>query len=175
MLLTLAVILVVAKLGGHLAQRVGQPAVLGELVGGVVLGNLGLAGWAADPSIAMLAELGVLLLLFEVGLESTVGDMLKVGVTALIVAVTGVLLPFALGWGAGHLLLPGHSVYVHVFLGAALSATSVGITARVLQDLGRSKSDEARVILGAAVIDDVLGLVIPTEVADSAAPRNTWT
>lgn len=160
MLLTLAVILVVAKLGGDLATRVGQPAVLGELVVGVVLGNVGLRHWAGDPSLMLLAELGVILLLFEVGLESTVGDMLKVGVTALIVALTGVMVPFGLGWAAGHFLLPDHSIYMHTFLGATLAATSVGITARVLQDLGRGKSAEARVILGAAVIDDVLGLVM---------------
>ena|GEM_PF-6824680 len=86
--------------------------------------------------------------------------MLKVGPSSLLVATLGVAAPFALGWGVGAWLLPGESVYVHAFLGATLCATSVGITARVLQDLGRSKGDEARVILGAAVIDDVLGLVV---------------
>jgi Kef-type K+ transport system membrane component KefB len=169
--LALAVILAAAKLGGDLAVRVGQPAVLGELVMGVVLGNLGLAGipWLeplrGDATIAMLAELGVLILLFQVGLEGTVRDMLKVGLPSLLVAVLGVVTPFALGWGVGVLLLPGASGYVHAFLGATLTATSVGITARVLQDLGRSRSPEARVILGAAVIDDVLGLVILAVVA----------
>jgi Kef-type K+ transport system membrane component KefB len=102
----------------------------------------------------------VIILLFEVGLESTVRDMLKVGLPSLLVALLGVAAPFALGWGVGAVLLPDRSVYVHAFLGAILTATSVGITARVLQDLGRSQSAEARVILGAAVIDDVLGLVI---------------
>lgn len=169
--LALAVILTVAKLGGHLAVKVGQPAVLGELVAGVVLGSLDLAGvgWsgsmATDPAIDTLARLGVVILLFEVGLESTVHDMLKVGLPSLLVAVLGVTVPFALGWGVGALLLPGRSAYVHAFLGATLTATSVGITARVLQDLGRSKTAEARVILGAAVIDDVLGLIILAVVA----------
>ena len=164
--LALAVILTAAKLGGHLAVRIGQPAVLGELVMGVVLGNLALAGvaWfepiAQDEMIGILAELGVLILLFEVGLEATVRDMLRVGLPALLVAVLGVVTPFALGWGVGALLLPEASPYVHAFLGATLCATSVGITARVLQDIGRSQSAEARVILGAAVIDDVLGLII---------------
>lgn len=164
--LALTVILVAAKLGGDLAVRVGQPAVLGELLAGVVLGNLRLVGLdgvgfiATSPSVDLLAQLGVLLLLFEVGLESTVGQMLRVGPSALVVAVVGVVVPFALGFGVGEVLLPEASSAAHAFLGATLSATSVGITARVLQDLGRSQTREARVILGAAVIDDVLGLVI---------------
>jgi len=165
-ILALAVILVAAKLGGDLATRIGQPAVLGELVVGVLLGNAGLVGivWfgfiRADATIDVLSRLGVLILLFEVGLESTVRDMMKVGLPSLLVAVLGVVTPFALGWGVGALLLPDHSAYVHAFLGATLTATSVGITARVLQDLGRSTTAEAKIILGAAVIDDVLGLVI---------------
>ena len=169
--LALAAVLAGAKLGGHLAVRVGQPAVLGELVVGVVLGNLDLAGvsWfrslTADASLAVLAQLGVLILLFEVGLESTVREMLKVGASATLVAVLGVVTPFALGWGVGALLLPNHSAYAHAFLGATLTATSVGITARVLKDLGKGKLAEARIILGAAVIDDVLGLVILAVVA----------
>jgi Kef-type K+ transport system membrane component KefB len=171
LVLALAAILAGAKLGGDVAVRLGQPAVLGELVVGVLLGNLDLAGFGwfrsltADSSINMLAQLGVLLLLFEVGLESTVREMLKVGAVALLVAVLGVVTPFALGWGVGALLLPGHSAYAHAFLGATLTATSVGITARVLKDLGKSRLAEARIILGAAVIDDVLGLVILAVVA----------
>jgi Kef-type K+ transport system membrane component KefB len=164
--LWLLVILLAAKLGGDLAVRVGQPAVLGELVIGVVLGNLALLGFQglepikSDVFVDMLARLGVLILLFEVGLESTIRQMLAVGWSALAVAVLGVAVPFALGWGVGAWLLPDQGPYVHAFLGATLSATSVGITARVLKDLGRSQSAEARVILGGAVIDDVLGLVI---------------
>jgi Kef-type K+ transport system membrane component KefB len=164
--LLLVVILLVAKLGGDLATRVGQPAVLGELIGGMLLGNLGLIGihalepLATDSSIDMLAQLGVLVLLFQVGLESTVSQMLKVGISSLIVATVGVVTPFALGWAVSAWLLPAASSYVHVFLGATLCATSVGITARVLQDLKASHTDEARIILGAAVIDDVLGLIV---------------
>ena len=164
--LHLAVILIAAKLGGHLAVRLGQPAVLGELVFGVLLGNATLVGvdvfepMKASEPIALLASLGVLILLFEVGLESTIAQMLSVGWTSLLVAVLGVVTPFALGWGVGAWLLPDHSVYVHVFLGATLCATSVGITARVLRDLNQSQSPEARIILGAAVIDDVLGLIV---------------
>ncbi len=162
----LMVVLVVAKLGGELAIRVGQPAVLGELLGGVLVGNLPLVGirglefLQADSSLDLLAGLGVLILLFEVGLESTVGQMLKVGFPSFLVATLGVITPFALGWGVGAWLLPEQSHYVHIFLGATLTATSVGITARVLKDLGRSQSQEARIILGAAVIDDVLGLMV---------------
>src|SRR6266550_213651 len=169
--LALAVILAAAKLGGDVAERVGQPAVLGELVIGVLVGNLSLVGIDSlqfitdNATIGVLAQLGAVILLFEVGLESTVRDMLQVGVRSLIVAVLGVVTPWALGWWVGALLLPGHSVYVHAFLGAALTATSVGITARVLKDLGRSQSPEARIILGAAVIDDVLGLVVLAAVA----------
>jgi Kef-type K+ transport system membrane component KefB len=166
MVLGLAVILIAAKLGGELASRFGQPAVLGELVVGVVLGNLtpfGITVFEAlkhDASIDMLARLGVIILLFEVGLESTVAQMMSVGLSSFVVATVGVIVPFGLGWLASAWLLPHASHYVHMFLGAALTATSVGITARVLKDLGASQTDEARIILGAAVIDDVMGLVV---------------
>ena len=177
--LGLAIILAAAKLAGDLAARVGQPAVLGELAAGILLGSLDLTGlgWFSalehNSTIQILASLGVIILLFEVGLESTVRDMLKVGVPSLVVAVLGVVAPFALGWGVGWVLLPDRSVYVHVFLGAMLTATSVGVTARVLQDLGKSQSPEARIILGAAVIDDVLGLVILAVVGSVIAAVNS--
>lgn len=173
--LWLAIVLLAALVGGDLAARVGQPAVLGELLVGVLLGNLSLAGitWLeplrTDASIDLFARLGVLLLLFEVGLESTVSQMLNVGLSAALVAMLGVAAPFALGWGVGLWLLPEAGPYVHAFLGATLAATSVGITARVLKDLGQSQSGEARVILGAAVVDDVLGLVILAVVTGSIA------
>ncbi len=176
--LGLVVVLTAAKLGGDLAIRIGQPAVLGELLVGMLLGNLG--GWGpawvgalpADPHLDMLARLGVLILLFEVGLESTVAQMLRVGWSSLAVALLGVAAPFALGWGVGAWLVPEAGIYTHVFLGAMLTATSVGITARVLKDLGSSQSPEARVILGAAVIDDVLGLVILAAVAGVIGAAN---
>jgi Kef-type K+ transport system membrane component KefB len=176
--LWLVIILLAAKAGGDLATRLGQPAVLGELLLGVVLGYLTLAGFSGlepvkdDPFIDMFARVGVLVLLFEVGLESTVGQMLSVGWSSLLVATLGVAAPLALGWGVGAWLLPEQSGYVHAFLGATLSATSVGITARVLKDLGRSQSNEARTILGAAVIDDVLGLVILAVVTGAIAAAN---
>ena len=171
----LAVILAAAKLAGHLAVRNGQPAVLGELLAGIALGNLDWAGvgWFAgiesNATVDALAGIGVLILLFEVGLESTVRDMLKVGCPSLFVALVGVVAPFALGWVVGASVLSERGPYVHAFLGATLTATSIGITARVLQDLGRSRSAEARVVLGAAVIDDILGLVILTAVSGAIA------
>jgi Kef-type K+ transport system membrane component KefB len=178
LMLALAVILTAAKLGGHLASRAKQPPVLGELIAGVVLGNLVLAGVPAlgdirtNPAIDILARLGVILLLFQVGLEATVAQMMKVGLSALLVATLGVVGPFVLGWAVGAWLLPAAGLYVHIFLGATLTATSVGITARVLKDLNRSHTDEARIILGAAVIDDVQGLVILAVVTSVIANAN---
>jgi Kef-type K+ transport system membrane component KefB len=165
-LYALIIILLAAKLGGDLMERWGQPAVLGELIFGVFLGNAYLLGipWfemlKGHEAVTVMAEIGVIILLFEVGLESSVSDMLKVGVSSLLVAVLGIVAPFFLGWAVAAWFLPGDPVYVHVFIGATLTATSVGITARVLKDMGRLQQKESRIILGAAVIDDILGLVI---------------
>ncbi len=165
-ILALAIILVAAKLGGDLATRIKQPAVLGELLVGVVLGNVSLLGLtvfepiASNAFIDMFSRVGVIILLFEVGLESTVNQMMKVGGSALLVACIGVVVPFVLGYFVTRALLPASSPYVALFIGATLTATSVGITARVLKDLEKSQTQEARIVLGAAVIDDVLGLVI---------------
>ena len=170
-LLSVAVILVVAKLGGELLARLGQPAVLGELAGGILLGSLSLFGVAwverlrADAVVAALAEIGVIILLFEVGLESNVREMMSVGWSALLVSTLGVLATFALGYGASSLFLRDAPALAHVFVAATLCATSVGITARVLRDLGRLKTREASVILGAAVIDDVMSLLVLSVVA----------
>jgi Kef-type K+ transport system membrane component KefB len=180
--LALAVVLLAAKLGAEAAVRLGQPAVLGELIAGLVLGNLDLVGVGllegigADPAVDLLARLGVILLLFQVGLESTVRQMLSVGWSALLVAALGVATPMALGVAVGAWLLPGAGFVTAAFIGATLSATSVGITARVMQDLGAGQSSEARVILGAAVIDDVLGLLllsVVTGMATAAAAGST--
>jgi Kef-type K+ transport system membrane component KefB len=173
LLLYLVVILVTAKLMGHLAVVLGQPAVLGELLAGVLLGNLslagvqGLEGIATDPGVDLFARIGVVVLLFQVGLESTIRDILRVGLSSFLVAVLGVAAPFALGWLVGAWLVPGNSWQTHAFLGATLCATSVGITARVLQDIGKSRGKEARIILGAAVVDDVLGLIILAAISGS--------
>ncbi|HXL81813.1 MAG TPA: cation:proton antiporter [Pyrinomonadaceae bacterium] len=171
----LAVILLLAKVGSELFERVGQPAVLGELLAGIILGNLALVGFhyadwiKADGVIAALAQIGVILLLFEVGLESNLGEMLEVGWSSLFVAVAGVIAPFFLGWGVSAYFLPNESRLVHIFLGAVLCATSVGITARVLKDLGKLRLRESRIILGAAVIDDVIGLLILATVVGAVA------
>ena len=175
--LALAAILVAAKLLGELAERIGQPAVLGELVAGVLLGGsaLGVVPAEGVPAelIHVLAELGVLLLLFEIGLETDLREMFRVGPASLAVAVVGVLLPFGLGY-AYWAYVPhpatgqGDLTTAAIFVGATLTATSVGITARVLSDLGRMATSEARVIIGAAVIDDVLGLVILSVVSGVA-------
>jgi Kef-type K+ transport system membrane component KefB len=166
-LLTLIAIFAAAKLFGELAERIGQPAVLGELVGGIVVGVSGLR--LVDPhdtTIHLLSELGVIILLFLIGLETDLGKLLSVGGSATLVAVVGVALPFAGGAAVG--LLLGYSKIIAIFLGAALTATSVGITARVLSDLGHLQDDESQVILGAAVIDDIIGLVLLTLVGTLA-------
>ena len=166
-LLWLALILLSARLFAPLAQKLGFPAVLGELLLGVLLGNLSLFGFhyfdsvAKDPIIAFIAELGVIVLLLQIGLETRLADLVRVGGRATAVAAIGIVAPFALGaYLVGPLLLPGQSQNAYLFLGATLAATSVGITGRVFRDLGRLDSAEARIVLGAAVIDDVLGLVI---------------
>ena len=166
-LLWLAIILLAARLFAPLAQKIGFPAVLGELLLGVVLGNLGLLGFhyfdtiARDPIIMFMAELGVIILLLQIGLETRLGDLVSVGVRASAVGSVGIVIPFVLGaFVAGPLVLPGMEFNAYLFLGATLAATSVGITGRVFRDLGKLKMPEAQIVLGAAVIDDVLGLVI---------------
>jgi Kef-type K+ transport system membrane component KefB len=159
----LALMILSAKLGGEIALRLKQPAVLGELLAGIVLGNIPfpmLASAADGAPIAFAAELGVMLLLFQVGLESSVIEMVKVAPRAGAVAVLGVLFPSVLGMGVSRAILPDAPLAAHLFIGATLCATSVGITAAVLKELGALGSEEAKVILGAAVIDDVLGLVL---------------
>ncbi len=160
----LALMLALAKVLGALAQRFGQPAVLGELVAGVLAGAsvFGLADPRSD-ALHLLAEIGVVILLFAIGLETDLKLLLGVGTTAAVVALVGVALPFGLGYAACRLL--GLTNLVAIVASAALTATSVGITARVLSDLGRLHAPESQIILGAAVIDDIIGLVILTVVS----------
>jgi Kef-type K+ transport system membrane component KefB len=166
LLAALVALLAAAKLGGALAERLGQPAVLGELLAGIALGALPLLGVdalapvAGDTVVEALADLGVVLLLFEVGLSTRLAELVKVGVSAFLVASIGVLVPMALGYAVAAWLLPGAHPYLPLFLGATLCATSVGITARVLRDMGRIQTAEGQIILGAAVIDDVMGLLV---------------
>ncbi len=172
-LVGVAVILIFANLFAEIFEKLGQPAVLGELVAGMVLGNLILLGFPyaesfkTDVVIEALAQLGVILLLFEVGLETNLKEMLQVGGSSLLVALIGVVAPFLLGWLAAYVFFPDGPTLSHVFIGAMLTATSIGITARVLRDMGHISTREARIILGAAVIDDVLALLL-LGVVDSA-------
>jgi Kef-type K+ transport system membrane component KefB len=159
LLAVLVGLLLSTKLLGVLAQRIRQPAVVGELIAGVLLGKsvLGLLD-PADPVIVALAELGVLVLLFEIGLHTDLKSLMKVGSEAITVAIVGVALPFGFGYFAASAL--GLETIPSIVAGAALTATSIGISARTLSDLGQLKSAEGQIVLGAAVLDDIVGLVI---------------
>jgi len=167
----LALMLALGTLGGAVFAAFRQPPVLGELLVGILIGNLGRVGvpvlehLRALPGLDLLAEIGVIFLLFSVGLESDIRSMLAVGRSSFIVATLGVVAPLLLGTLAARAFLPGRSELVYWFVGATLCATSVGITARVLGDLRRMATPEARIVLGAAVIDDVLGLVVLAVIA----------
>ncbi|MFM7363487.1 MAG: cation:proton antiporter [Cuspidothrix sp.] len=192
-LLSLVIIYFASKLGGELSNKVGLPPVLGELVGGVIIGvsvlhllvfpeggtdtsnslimyflqtTAGLTP-AATPQvfaaqsevISTLSELGVIILLFEIGLESNLKDLMAVGIQAFVVASVGVLVPFVAGT-VGLMTIFGISAIPAIFAGAALTATSIGITSKVLSEIGRLNSTEGQIILGAAVIDDILGIIV---------------
>ncbi|MBA3855100.1 MAG: cation:proton antiporter [Gemmatimonas sp.] len=168
LLLVLVAIILAAKLLGALAQKIGQPAVLGELVAGVLLGGSVLG--IVDPSDAVvhaLSELGVLILLFQIGLHTDLRSLAKVGSTALVAGAVGVVLPFVGGFGVARLM--GVETLTAIVIGAALTATSIGISARVLSDLGQLKTPEGQVVIGAAVFDDVIGLIILSIVASMVA------
>lgn len=162
MIVELLVVLVAAKVAAELSERFGAPAVLGEIVAGIVVGPSLLGLVDGNETLHFLGELGVILLLLEVGLETDLGELRAVGRASMLVAVVGVVLPFA--GGVGGMLALGQEGSAAVFVGAALTATSVGITARVFGDLRALATLEARTVLGAAVADDVLGLVILTVV-----------
>ena len=187
LLIALVALLVAAKLGGAAAEALRQPPVLGELLAGVAVGTLPLLGFGGlafvrtDTTVEALANLGVILLLFEVGLSTRLADLMKVGVSAFLVASIGVVVPMVLGYLVGRWLLPDHHWFAALFMGATLCATSVGITARVLSDLGKVATPEGQIILGAAVIDDVMGLIVLAVMAglagggaSEAAGGSTW-
>ena len=157
-LLSLFLVFVAAQIGAEIAQRLRLPAVVGEIAAGVVIGA-SVLGWVkVNESLEVLAEIGAVLLLFSVGLETRLSDLASVGRTALLVGVLGVILPF--GLGAAWAILSGFPTPRAMFVAAAFVATSAGITARVLQDLGVLNRVESRVILGAAVIDDILAMLL---------------
>jgi Kef-type K+ transport system membrane component KefB len=166
-LLTLFIMLAAAKFMAELFERLRQPAVAGEIVAGILIGP-SLLNWAAPSEItSILAEIGVIFLLFNVGLEIKPAAIFKVGKSAAMVAVLGVVIPFVSGW----LLMKawGSTSVESLFVGTALVATSVGITARVLSGLGLLDAPTARIILGAAVIDDILGLLVLAVVSSVSA------
>ena len=176
-LFAFALLLLAAKAGGFLAERLRQPAVLGELLVGIGCGNLlplffeakGIIFVRSDPTLHVSAEIGVLILLFDVGLETDVRSLARVGWSALVAALLGVAAPMVLGWAAASWFLPDSPTLANVFVGATLSATSIGITSRILKDLGVMQSREGQIILGAALIDDVLGLVVLAVVTGAVA------
>lgn len=174
-LFVFAIILIASKVIGELTERIKQPPVLGELIAGVLLGGSVLAlipsvsGQPGYETFHLLAELGVVILLFEIGLETDLNELLEVGVTSTIVAIVGIVAPFVLGflsiiafqkYGLLTFANPATGMLVAITVGATLTATSVGITARVLSDINKIQTPEAKIILGAAVIDDILGLII---------------
>ena len=154
----LFVLLLAAKLGDEVFKRLGQPTVIGEILGGVIVGPPVLGLYQVNAETTLFAEIGVVLLLFQVGVETRLHELLRVGLSALLVGAMGVALPFAAGLGLAAVI--GEPIGVAIFLAAALTATSVGITSRVLGDLGVLGTTSGRVILGAAVIDDVLAMLI---------------
>jgi Kef-type K+ transport system membrane component KefB len=160
----LIALILATKLLGALAQKFNQPSVLGELLAGVILGGsmLGVLD-PGDPVIAALAEIGVLVLLFQIGLHTDVRALVGVGRSAATVGVVGVAVPFVLGFFVAQWL--GIDTIPSLVAGAALTATSIGISARVLSDLGRLNTPEGQIVLGAAVLDDIVGLIILSVVA----------
>lgn len=199
-LLSLITVFIAAKVGGELCARLNLPSVLGELVGGVVVGvsalhlivfpegpempasalmniiqmtahlnpeSLQLVFNGESEALSVLAELGVIILLFEIGLESDLKELIRVGPQAAVVAVVGVVVPFVAGT-AGLILFFGVGTIPAVFAGAALTATSIGITAKVLAEMQQLSSKEGQIIIGAAVLDDVLGIIVLAVVASLA-------
>lgn len=158
-LLQIAIILLTARLFAELATRLNIPSIIGELLSGIILGP-SLLGWI-EPNdiIKILAEIGIILLLFEVGLETELDKLIKSGKKAAVVAISGFILPFVLGFASSYYLF-GLSTIVSLFIGGTLTATSIGITIRVLSDLNKHNSHEGQIVLGAAVIDDLLGVFL---------------
>ena len=155
----LAGILIAARLAGEVASRFGAPSVIGELAAGILLGP-SVLGWVeATEIIRLLAEIGIILLLFEVGLETDVSRLAKTGGRSVAVALGGFFVPFLLGFAASRYFF-GHDVLLALFIGGTLTATSIGVTVRILRDVGRQSSREGQIVLGAAVIDDLLGVLL---------------
>jgi Kef-type K+ transport system membrane component KefB len=158
LLFELFAIFLASKVIGDIFERLKLPAVLGEILAGVVIGPYALGWIHPSDTLGSIAEIGAIFVLFHAGLEISPGDLIKVGRTALLVAIAGIVLPFVLGFAYMH--WRGDAATESVFVGAAMVATSVGITARVLGDMGMLASLTAKIILGAAVFDDILGMLL---------------
>ena len=169
-LLALFIALLAAKLAAELFERIRQPAVVGEILAGIIIGPALLNLIQPTAVMDALAEIGVIFLLFTVGLETRPSDIFRVGRRATAVAVLGVIVPFLAGWGL-LIIWPGHSRIEAIFLGAAMVATSVGITARVLSARGLLSTEASRVIMAAAVIDDIIGLLVLAVVSNLATGK----
>ncbi len=155
----LAAILITARIAAEIATRLGAPSVIGELAAGILLGP-SLLGWIEPTEIIrLLAEIGIILLLFEVGLETDIGRLARTGGRSTVTAVGGFVMPFLLGYGVSRYLF-GHDLLLALFVGGTLTATSIGVTVRILRDVGRQDSREGQIVLGAAVIDDILGVLL---------------
>jgi Kef-type K+ transport system membrane component KefB len=163
----LFIVLVAAKLGDEVFKRIGQPAIVGEILGGVIVGPSLLGLVEPGEVLRVFSELGVIFLLFLVGLETKLSEMRAVGRIAVTVGSAGVVLPFVGGIGLGIAL--GESTETSVFLGAALAATSAGITSATFLDLGLARTPAAKTVLGAAVVDDVLALLLLSVAVGMAA------
>jgi len=158
-ILQIAIILIVARVFGELAVYFLVPAVIGELIAGIILGPTLFGLIEADGMIRILAEVGIILLLFEIGLETNIGDLLDVGKKSVVVALGGFALPFLLCFSLSHYWF-GLDILVSLLIAGTMTATSIGITMRSLSDLGRHSSKEGQIVLGAAVLDDILGVLL---------------
>lgn len=159
LLVNIAIVLLSARLFGEIALHLGAPPIIGEICAGIIIGP-SLLGWVlpSDP-FRLLAEIGIILLLFEVGLETDIQRLVSAGPKSAVVAISGFILPFILGASASYYLFD-LSALVSLFIGGTLTATSIGITIRILSDLGRHRAYEGQIVLGAAVIDDLLGVFL---------------
>jgi len=156
--LFLAIILIAARLLSELAARIGIPPVIGEMLAGLIIGP-SMLGWVEpDTTMKLLAEIGITLLLFEVGMDTDLGRLARSGSKPYVVVLVGFSLPFLLGYGISAWVF-GLPDLTALFIGGTLTATSIGVIVRVLEDLGRRHSDEAQIIIGAAVLDDILGVM----------------
>ncbi len=153
-----AIILISARVLSETVARFGVPGVIGELLAGLIVGP-SLLGWVTpDATMSLLAEIGIILLLFEVGMDTDLGRLVRSGSKPIVVALVGFILPFLLGYGVSAWVFD-LSELTALFIGGTLTATSIGITVRVLDDLGKRQSDEAQIVIGAAVLDDILGVL----------------